>query len=70
MSGHCVGDGSLCHGPWEGCGGGRVWLTMYRGKECRAWEFRAMAASIKCLGICGAEVLRQPAPDWLPQVLG
>lgn len=39
MSGHCVGDGSLCHGPWEGCGGGRVWLTMYRGKECRAWEF-------------------------------
>lgn len=32
--------------------------------------FKVMAASIKCPRICGAEVLRQPALDWLPQVLG
>lgn len=32
--------------------------------------FKVMAASIKCPRICGAEVLRQPALDWLPQALG
>lgn len=66
----CWGGTPLPRGPWEDCGGGGAWLTMYRGKECRAWEIKVMAASIKCLGICGAEVLRQPALDWLPQVLG
>lgn len=40
-------------GLWEGEG---PWLTMYRGKECRAWKIKVMAASIKCLGFCGAEV--------------
>lgn len=44
----CVGVESLCHvGPGrEDCGGGGAWLTMYRGKECRAWEIKVMAASI------------------------
>lgn len=57
MSGHCVGMESLCQVcPGRIVGGGGSWLTMYRGKECRAWKIKVMAASRKCLGICGAEI--------------
>lgn len=37
-------------------------------RECGAWTFTVMAASIKCLRVCGANVLRQPALNWLSQV--